>query len=76
MDNEKVLKAIEDVTAIVATFTSSVTTISFAAVAIKGIFSLVLGQSLTGPEYAAAMRRGIERNHGKISGRIAELEAE
>jgi hypothetical protein len=75
MDNAKILKALEDTAAIVGTFTGSLTTISLAMVAIKGIFSVVLGKSLEGPEYADAIQRGLDRNKGSIQGRIDDLKA-
>lgn len=73
MDQEKILKAIEDTTAIIAGLSSNVVVVSAAIGGIKALIGMVVGQSLEAPEYAAAIQRGLDRNRAAIGGRIEEL---
>lgn len=74
MNQEQILKAIEDTTAIVAGLSSNFIVVGAAVMAIKSLIGMVVGQSLEGPEYAAAVQRGFDRNRASIGGRIDTLE--
>ena len=73
---EQILKAIEETTALVAGLSSNFMVVGAAVMAIKAVISMVVGESLEGPEYAAAMQRGIDRNRTKIGDRIDVLEGQ
>jgi hypothetical protein len=74
VDQEKILKAVEDATAVIASISSGGIVLGAAIGIIKGVIGMVVGQTLDGPEYAAAVQRGLDRNRAKIGNRIEELE--
>jgi len=74
VDQAKVLEVLEGTTALVAGLTGNIVTVGLAVAAIKGIIGMVVGQSLEGPEYAAAIQRGLDRNRKSIGDRIDTLE--
>jgi len=76
VNQEQIIKSLEGIGEIVGALTGNAVIIGGAIVAIKGIVSMVVGQSLEAPEYAEAMRRGVARNRQKIGDRIEHLESE
>lgn len=76
MDQEKIIKAVEDATALIASISSGGVVLGAAVATIKGVIGMVVGQTLDGPEYAAAVQRGLDRNRSKIGSRIEKLEGQ
>jgi hypothetical protein len=75
MTSDQIIKGLELAGEAVGMITNDITIASLAVVAIKGIFSVVLGSSLQAPEYAAAMRTGLARNAAWGQNRVDELDA-